>query len=1317
MTLTGTSYNSTTSRFSLLMNNSNHSNNTNNNNTMTSSPLSALSTNTTVTPSPSQSHPLSAVMMMTPPRRARNDDEEGDEGVEEEESAEEKKSPALSLPPRREVPSREVLDQNDERAHGKENKGEREHFDVSIRDSSTGADDAVDTVSIVSQQLTKRRELVKETIRTEEFYVRNLRLFVEVYAKQARRLVEKRSSFSDHGNTRNYHHHHHHHHSSVSSSSSSSNSSSNGSSNSSASNGSEQHRSSFGNVQQSSFTEAEYKCLFGNIKQILGANVYMLERLKQEVDLVGEGNEECCAIGKVFQEIGPFLKLYTDFVNNYDEAYALYKKLRSQKWFISYVQHCTTKLPPDLRNENTSLSSDLQTLLILPIQRIPRYQMLLQSILEVTDESMDDYPFVVRAVKLITESAIHCNNSKAASESLTVLTDIAQLLNKYQGITNFIQSHRRFVTSAYVNCSIMSSSLISPPSVVSPSRRTRSDSVSKLAIRPFGVKSPKPSKDRVVSPTEPFQGNCTAYLFNDVLVVLSDIVSDRSMLKNLKQNDAQRNIYVLYLQFCNLVAKPNSTTFRIESLADNKKLILLVRKMGSSELQSNELFFKFKDSIVECIEQNRLSYRKKYNVDSNTSLIETAKERQRLCEQRERAEDELRVFLASSLEMRRRKHKLNDDIVRKEKQLKTLQEEIIALKSSHDRCVHLDALLDNTINEQNDIVIDSQGNICQLDRELLKYLNYEVESFQKVLKSDPMCDDDDDDSLVGQGAQQPCDDGTSIYRGKKKRRRGSLSSVTINSKYDGDYSAFLVSPLFAGFEKHYGETIVVFSSMLHYILPSGASKECRLVITNSAVYLFNGSGASVRHRIAVESIMSLAVSNMNDNFFVIHCSDSHDFLMSSVKKTEILEIIQWVAQPKHSTGKQLEIQVMSSIVFLPTYKDDMITVSFVPKKSLQCEFSVEQSDTRRNYWTILYNPNMADTAFLSNKALLQQCVTSPRHTVSLKNSVEQIKTRDEDIYNGKKIRRRCSIDLEYRGFYQPINTLFSLQKLNRLEDLTLDDVRLCDKVIRYSSKLRPRRALLLITEASALLIDHKLNKIKSTIPFSDIHSITVSCLSDNFLGIGVRNGQDELIWSERKTEIARTLFQISNIQQITVLEESGSMSIEKGDKSYIGSIVPSFDSTPNVPPPIINELSFVTSNTFRISVPQQSTKYIIVGTMTVSMDGTHSPLVIFNRNDMTKLIPCFKLSNKHNHSFTAQISYYALRDIKAYHVEQKLSSTVTVITPMEDSTANNEQPYTIYLKKQTIKVSRLVNKKRIRTRILDHLGSDVGSFVFDVIFV
>ena len=100
------------------------------------------------------------------------------------------------------------------------------------------------------------------------------------------------------------------------------------------------------------------------------------------------GNDPMDATGPVFTEVGPFFKLHAAFVNNFDEALATLDRCRLDPkvsgWLMAVQQ---------------AEGADLQSLLIMPVQRLPRYVMLLQQLVKYSPEAHTDFAGLVTSLE------------------------------------------------------------------------------------------------------------------------------------------------------------------------------------------------------------------------------------------------------------------------------------------------------------------------------------------------------------------------------------------------------------------------------------------------------------------------------------------------------------------------------------------------------------------------------------------------------------------------------------------------------------------------------------------------------------------------------------------------------------------------------------------------------------------------------------------------------------------------------------------------------------------------------------------------------
>ncbi|CAC5387074.1 unnamed protein product [Mytilus coruscus] len=126
--------------------------------------------------------------------------------------------------------------------------------------------------------------------------------------------------------------------------------------------------------------------IFGNIEQIWEVNKTLQEYMEQTT------------IGQAFHYLGPFLKLYSSYANNHETALAaLQEWLQKSTEFKDFIQ---------TQEERSDLNGlKLNALLITPVQRIPRYRLLLEDLLQCTTEEHHDYIQIKESAHQVGEIA------------------------------------------------------------------------------------------------------------------------------------------------------------------------------------------------------------------------------------------------------------------------------------------------------------------------------------------------------------------------------------------------------------------------------------------------------------------------------------------------------------------------------------------------------------------------------------------------------------------------------------------------------------------------------------------------------------------------------------------------------------------------------------------------------------------------------------------------------------------------------------------------------------------------------------------------
>nr|CDJ80886.1 Dbl homology (DH) and Pleckstrin homology domain containing protein [Haemonchus contortus] len=106
-------------------------------------------------------------------------------------------------------------------------------------------------------------------------------------------------------------------------------------------------------------------------------------------------------IANVVRKQAPFLKMYSEYTNNYERASRVFEDLKKKKKFSDVVRDIE-KLP---ECEGLPLAHHL----ICPVQRVMRYQLLLQEYKKHLLESDVDYEDTALALQLVLQAASHAN--------------------------------------------------------------------------------------------------------------------------------------------------------------------------------------------------------------------------------------------------------------------------------------------------------------------------------------------------------------------------------------------------------------------------------------------------------------------------------------------------------------------------------------------------------------------------------------------------------------------------------------------------------------------------------------------------------------------------------------------------------------------------------------------------------------------------------------------------------------------------------------------------------------------------------------------
>ncbi|XP_046720288.1 FYVE, RhoGEF and PH domain-containing protein 4a isoform X2 [Silurus meridionalis] len=168
------------------------------------------------------------------------------------------------------------------------------------------------------------------------------------------------------------------------------------------------------------------KNIFSNISSI---NTFHSQFLLPDLEKrMGEW-ETTPRIGDILQKLTPFLKMYAEYVRNFDKAMELLKQWTDRSpQFKAVIQ--------DIQKQEVCGSLTLQHHMLEPVQRVPRYEMLLKDYLKKLPQDHVDRRDAEKSLEIIATAATHSNTAIRKSENLKKLLEIYEMLGEEEDIVN-----------------------------------------------------------------------------------------------------------------------------------------------------------------------------------------------------------------------------------------------------------------------------------------------------------------------------------------------------------------------------------------------------------------------------------------------------------------------------------------------------------------------------------------------------------------------------------------------------------------------------------------------------------------------------------------------------------------------------------------------------------------------------------------------------------------------------------------------------------------------------------------------------------------
>lgn len=185
---------------------------------------------------------------------------------------------------------------------------------------------------------------------------------------------------------------------------------------------------------------AEVSSIFSEVEAIAEFNKRLLAQLEERLGNVGDQ----VRVGDLFIFVSTrAFQAYNTYVNNYDAAMAAVGRLRKRGGkVVAFLEE--VKARPECKR------LDLEALLIMPVQRIPRYVLLLRDLLRATPAKHRDYVTLRDALDRLQATAEQINARKREAENAGAHTVLCSVLL----FTTLLSVFRELREACYDNGSI-----------------------------------------------------------------------------------------------------------------------------------------------------------------------------------------------------------------------------------------------------------------------------------------------------------------------------------------------------------------------------------------------------------------------------------------------------------------------------------------------------------------------------------------------------------------------------------------------------------------------------------------------------------------------------------------------------------------------------------------------------------------------------------------------------------------------------------------------------------------------------------------------
>lgn len=162
----------------------------------------------------------------------------------------------------------------------------------------------------------------------------------------------------------------------------------------------------FNTVTEGTLSKEEREILFSNVEEIKGIHTVIAQEIEERIKRWGFH----ATIADVFFEHMKDFKNYRTYINNHDKALTFLSEKRLPGSALDKLLITKEKSP-------LCRSLKLESFMTVPVQRLPRYSLLLKELLKYTGTDHKDYDNIKQAILKFDQINVYLNESRRVSES------------------------------------------------------------------------------------------------------------------------------------------------------------------------------------------------------------------------------------------------------------------------------------------------------------------------------------------------------------------------------------------------------------------------------------------------------------------------------------------------------------------------------------------------------------------------------------------------------------------------------------------------------------------------------------------------------------------------------------------------------------------------------------------------------------------------------------------------------------------------------------------------------------------------------------